>query len=190
LLGGAAALVAAGVAAFMLTQRPHAPAAPHLRAAPAVLTREEVIAALVKHDLYDAQRNPGGKGVKHHYVPQAVGNAVVVGDRATALMWQKGGSEHEMTRAETAAYIDKLKATKYAGFGDWRMPTLEEAMSLMEPQASNKCHIDLSFQRPPFFIWTADHGPGGKGIVVYFCNGTLAGEAEAFNASVRAVRRF
>lgn len=167
----------------------HVPATVHLRATPATLTRDDIAAALVKHDLYDAKRNPSGKGVKHDYAAQVIGGAVVVSDRTTALMWQKGGAEHDMPRVEAAAHIEKLNTARYAGFHNWRLPTVEEAMSLMEPQATNKCHIDLTFQRPPFFIWTSDQVAGGKaGIVIYYCDGTLAGESEAFNASVRAVR--
>jgi hypothetical protein len=209
LLAGAGALVVVGVAVFVLrpgssgsppqtaASPPTAPAAGpepaalHLRATPAALTRDDIVAALVKLDLYDAKRNPAGKGVKHQYAPQVIGSAVVIGDRATALMWQKGGSDHAMIRADSTAHIDQLNAAKYAGFGDWRLPTLEEAMSLMEPQAFDKCHIDLTFQRPPFFIWTADQASGGKGgIVIYYCDGALAGEADTFNASIRAVRAF
>jgi hypothetical protein len=209
LLAGAVALVMVSAAVFLLRPGPSAPppqqtagqpaaaavaaepAALQLRATPGAPTRDDIAAALVKLDLYDARRNPAGKGVKHRYLPQVLGNAVVIGDRATALMWQKGGSDHEMTWAAATAYIIELNAAKYAGFDDWRLPTLEEAMSLMEPLPSDKCHIDLTFQRPPFFIWTSDRAPGGKGgIVIYFCNGALAGEAETFNASVRAVRAF
>jgi hypothetical protein len=207
---GAAALAAAAVAAFALRSgAPGSPlswaaslspsvsarpelATPCLRATPAATTRDDIRATLVKLDFYDAKRNPTGKGVKHQYAQEIVGGAVTVGDRATALMWQKGGSDRDdMTQAEAAAYIDKLNGAKYAGFADWRLPTLEEAMSLMEPQASDGCHIDLAFQRPPFFIWTSDQAPGEKeGIVVYYCDGTLAGEPTSFNASVRAVRTY
>jgi hypothetical protein len=207
LLVGAAALAVVGAAVLMLRPGPPGsppqgasppattagpdPAALQLRATPAVLTRDDIGAALVKRDLYDAKRNPTGKGVKHQYAPQVIGSAVVINDRATALMWQKGGSEQGMIRAESAAYVAKLNAAKYGGFEDWRLPTLEEGMSLMEPQAAKECHIDLAFQRPPFFIWTSDQAPEGKGgIVIYFCDGVLAGEPDTFNAPVRAVRAF
>lgn len=49
-------------------------------------------------------------------------------------MWQQSGSENYMNYKDTQAYIEKLKKEKFAGYRDWRLPTLEGAMSLMEPE--------------------------------------------------------
>jgi len=164
-----------------------------LRAAPATLTGEEVAALLIKNNFYDARRNAGGRGVKHQYAAAVVGTAAVVNDAATKLMWQKGGSGENLNRAGAAGYIEKLNADKFGGFSDWRLPTLEEAMSLVEPPAQppvqGACLIDPVFQRPPFMTWTADKSTvEDRGFVVYFCDGALSGERESFNAHVRAVR--
>jgi len=52
------------------------------------------------------------------------------------------------------AYVDTLT---YAGFDDWRLPTLEEAMSLMEPKKNeHRLHIDPIFDSMPEWMWTAD----------------------------------
>jgi hypothetical protein len=181
--------VAASATASTVEAPPPGPAVVQLRAVQAVVTRDDVAAALVRLDLYDAKRNGGGKGVKHQYGVATVGSAIVVEDKATALMWQRGGSSQEMTRADAASYIAKLNADRYAGYADWRLPTFEEAMSLMEAKGPDDYHIDAKFQRPPYFIWTADRVADSKsGIVVYYYDAVLSAESEDFNAAVRAVR--
>ena len=118
---------------------------------------------LVKHGFYDKIRNASGKGIVHKYEPQAIADAVVVLDHATDLMWQKGGSEDPMTLADAENYISRLNAERFAGFSDWHLPTLEEAMSLMEPQAYNEFYIAQVFQMGVDFIWTVDRTTDGRG---------------------------
>jgi hypothetical protein len=84
-------------------------------------------------------------------------------------MWERSGSSEwvshsrpesypyaDLTTADT--YVGTLNANKFAGFSDWRPPTLEEAMSLMEPEANkeNDRYIDPIFERKQSWIWTAD----------------------------------
>jgi hypothetical protein len=166
-----------------------AQAVPALRNAAASLSNAQIDAMLTKFDFYDKARNAGGKGIPHRYEPQAIGEATLVLDRATGLMWQKAGSDEAMPLADADAYIKRLNAQKFAGFADWRLPTLEEAMTLMEPKASDKMYIAPQFKRGINFIWTADHGTdASSGFVLYFFDGTLSRESAQFNAWVRAVR--
>jgi hypothetical protein len=164
-----------------------APATLRLRSGPTTLSSEMINAMLVKYGFYDKARNAGGKGIAHQYDPQAVGDAVVVIDRATGLMWQKTGSS-PMTRANAEKYIGGLNAERFAGFNNWRLPTAEEVASLTEPHAQDGFHIGAVFQRGINFIWTADRAPDGRAWVLYFQDGLLAAESTAFNAWVRAVR--
>jgi TIR domain/Protein of unknown function (DUF1566) len=157
----------------------------HLRSVAAAFSSDTVNAMLVKHGFYDRIRNASGKGIAHQYVD----DAEVVIDHATGLMWQKAGS-NTINLADATNYINRLNAEKFAGFSDWRLPTLDEAMSLMEPQAYDQFHIDPVFERGVNFIWTADRTPDGHGWVVYFYDGILAAEKAKFNAWTRAVRRF
>jgi len=62
-------------------------------------------------------------------------------------MWQKGGSSGLMTFTDAKQYAHRINSEKFAGFNDWRLPTVEEAMSLMEPQAYDGPHINPKFQR-------------------------------------------
>jgi len=161
----------------------------YLRSVAVTLSSDQVNAMLVKGGFYDKKRNASGKGIAHEYESQAIGDAVVVVDHATGLMWQKAGS-NTMNLADATNYINRLNAEKFAGFSDWRLPTLEEAMSLMEPQAHDEFHIDPVFQRGVNFIWTADRTPDGRGWVLYFYDGILAAEQADFNAWTRPVRSF
>ncbi|MGH7601356.1 MAG: TIR domain-containing protein, partial [bacterium] len=110
---------------------------------------------LIKHDYYDRDLNPKGKGILHEYKLQH-GDSVVF-DQTKRLTWQQAGSPNPMTYAEAQKYIDNLNKQRFAGYDDWRLPTLEEAMSLMQPEKNiSGLHIDPEFDRTQSWIWTAD----------------------------------
>lgn len=159
-----------------------------LRSNPEILSSDQIQLMLSKNNFYDKRLNPSGKGLLHRYQPQVRANTVVLFDAASGLMWQKGGSILPMIYAQASQYIAGLNADKFAGFNDWRLPTSEEAMSLMEPQAPGGMHIDEAFQRGINFIWTADRKPEGRVWMLYFSDGIIASETKNFNAWVRAVR--
>ena len=116
----------------------------------------------------------------------------VVYDHASGLMWEQSGSDN-MPYDEIKYYIETLRVQQFAGYSDWRLPTLEEAMSLIEPVQNTKGrYIDSIFDQTQQWIWTSDMKPGFRaGIpwVVYFdvgeCNGVAIVRGGAF---VRAVR--
>jgi hypothetical protein len=167
-IAGAIALVVLGgaVAAFIGLGR-HDPAqttagsALALRGAAATLTDAQIDAMLTRLNFYEADRNPSGAGIAHRYEPRVIGDAVVVVDRATGLMWQKGQSDDGMGMADADAYIARLNAQKYGGFTDWRLPTLEEAMTLVEPKLSGGLHIAPQFKPEAIRIWTSDREANG-----------------------------
>lgn len=105
----------------------------HLRSAKAALSEGEAKVMIVTNNFYHARWNEGGKGIAHQYETKAYRGALVVIDHATGLMWQRGGSgdvvQGGCQGAET--YTRDLNAKKFGSFEDWRLPTLEEAMSLM-----------------------------------------------------------
>ncbi|NEQ97587.1 MAG: DUF1566 domain-containing protein [Cyanothece sp. SIO2G6] len=175
------------------TPPPHRPAEPQtlvtLRHEPTMLSSNAAKALLIENDFYDRRLNPGGQGIEHRYEPQVLNDTVVVFDATTSLMWQHGGSPQPMTFQGAEWYIHQLNTDRFAGFSDWRLPTLAEAMSLMEPQAYNNYHISPRFeQQAAPFMWTSDYAEDGQIWMLYFYDGLLDTEGEAFNAWVRAVR--
>jgi len=159
-----------------------------LRSAPIQLSGREVAAALVTRGFYDKRMNAAGNGVTHDYLTRVVGDMVVLIDRATGLMWQHGGSQRAMSFASAEEYVRRLNVEKLAGFKDWRLPTVEEVGSLIEPQAHDEMHISRAFRRGVNFVWTADRHPDGCMWMAYFFDAQFACEKPEFNAWVRGVR--
>ena len=167
---------------------PSGPPNLNLRSAPALLSSEKMDVMLVRLGLFDKRRNPAGRGVSHSYQARADGQTPVVHDDGTGLTWELGGSAREVRFDEIAGLIDKLNADRVGGSADWRIPTAEEAMTLMEPEPTDGFHIARVFRRGINFIWTADQVPGGeRAWVVYFADGTIETESREFNAWVKAV---
>jgi hypothetical protein len=134
-----------------------------------MLSRDEVKVMLFKHDFYSRGWHTTGKGIDHRYrIQPCEGQAMlVVVDDATGLMWPRNDSCDEgfdsITFPEAKEYVARLNTERRCGFDDWRLPTLEEAMSLMLPKdklpagETRVTHLDLAFERSAAeFIWTAD----------------------------------
>jgi len=81
----------------------------------------------------------------------------VVLDRATGLLWQKSGSDKLLGYQDAEKYIDMLNKQQFAGYDDWRLPTIPELMSLLEP---TKKHGDLYihpiFDKRQRWCWSVD----------------------------------
>jgi hypothetical protein len=158
------------------------------------LSGEAVKTMLKQYDFYCAEHdwskdwsNPWGKGINHKYEVQQQGKVVV--DHITGLMWQQSGSPEEITYEKAKAYVTQLNKDRIAGFNDWRLPTLEEAISLMEPQQLNgDLYIDPKFDKTQRWIWTADMSSASAAWVVYFSNGDCGHDEVGSYGSVRAVR--
>ena len=112
------------------------------------------------------------------------------------LTWQGG---NELPRMDWKSAKDYVETLSYAG-GGWRLPTLKEAMSLMEPKKVSKrrnrndsLYVDAYFKET-LFIWTADEydgtdkGDASIAWVVYFFYG-YCGSSHVYDFNyVRAVR--
>jgi len=76
-------------------------------------------------------------------------------DHTTGLMWQQSGSTI-LKFNEVEKYIRDLNDQRFFDYNDWRLPTLEEAMSLMEPQeqkhSEGELYIDPVFDCKQTYI--------------------------------------
>lgn len=132
----------------------------------ATIINDDQIGDLVKKwNFYDAELNPGGS-FENYFADS--GNNLTVIDEKTGLMWQKGGLDITSIRSMQKK-IKELNERGYCGFHDWRMPTLEEAMSLMEKFVNHKGdHLQLCFSKEQPFIFVAGQRlPGGYWFVDY-----------------------
>lgn len=152
------------------------------------LELDAVHAMLERNDFFDRDYYSAGKGVAHRYEPREYQGEKVVFDHSTGLMWQQSGSPERRIYLEAEKYLGQLNAKRFAGFDDWRLPTLEEAMSLMEREKkSGDLYIDTVFDCMKWWIWTADKESTGRAWVVSF-GGRCFSSGVGYIYYVRAVR--
>ena len=131
------------------------------RSAPTELSEADVKALLKKHDFFDSDYNKTGNGFKQQFEAKTIKGEKVVFDKASDLMWQQSGSPKYINFDAAKKYIDDLNKKGFAGLKDWRLPTLEEAMSLMESEKKkNDLYIDPIFDAVQRWIWTSDQVKG------------------------------
>ena len=110
-------------------------------------------------------------------------------DRATGRMWQKAGAEGYVTYEEAKAYIDELNQQKFAGYDDWRLPTIPELASLVEKdKQENGMYLSPLFDTTQFWCWSADVTIPKIAWLVDFKHGTVNAALRSYYNYVRAVR--
>jgi DNA-directed RNA polymerase subunit RPC12/RpoP len=124
-----------------------------LRSHPMTYTRKQVIDMIKQFNFYDSQYNPNG-GFPNRFVDNRNGT---ITDNETKLMWQKSGSREMMAWGKTPDYIDRLNNRKYAGYSDWRLPTLEELLTLTEARHSRQgLYISSFFSQKQGIVGSSD----------------------------------
>jgi serine/threonine-protein kinase len=107
--------------------------------------------------MYSSTRfaNPDSSGVDNHFEIRQ--NGQIIFDSYSGLSFQKSGSLKRLSYRKANKYLDQLNAERFSGIEDWRLPTLEEAMSLMKPVRNDKgLHIEALFDFKQKYIWTCD----------------------------------
>ena len=172
--------------------KPDETAKPRFRNTPLALSSDEVKNMLSQNDFFDTFMNSSGSGIAHQYYEQTKNGDKVVIDKATDLMWQQSGSEDSMGYKDAEHSIKKLNNEKFAGYSGWRLPTLEEAMSLMEQKEKNDdLYIDPVFDKHQRRIWTCDPVKDREArawVVLFFSGGCRYDYPIGYGIYVRAVR--
>ena len=159
------------------------PRMPFLRSECRTLSSVDAELIIQNKGFYHPGWNPSGKGIQNDFEPRRL----VVIDRATGLMWQQSGTKDKVTYEDAKAYVAALNRNQFAGYSDWRLPTLEEAYSLVEPQkSSNELYVDPVFDATQRWIWTCDQPSASAAWLVNFLYGLC--DDLGFYGYVRAVR--
>jgi hypothetical protein len=133
----------------------------------------------------------GHSTIQHEYETKTIGDNKVVVDHATGLMWHPAGSDEYMRKKEIKKWIRGLNSEGYAGHSDWRVPTVEEAASLLESSEKNgSLYIDTVFDKKQRWIWTGDSCSSGGMWRVYFDDGYVdwGGVGYLFVRPVRKIK--
>jgi len=148
------------------------------------MSKSDIKEMLKKHNFFDSSKNKSGH-FKNDFVIKGDGT---VTDRATGLMWQKGGSEKYLVYSKTDDYILSLNRDRFADYNDWRLPTVEELASLIENRKMNGgLNIDPVFNKRQEWCWSADKRKSVSAWYVSFYHGSVY--CSGFSSYyVRAVR--
>ncbi len=114
----------------------------------------------------------------------------VVFDHATGLMWQKSGSDTDIPYEKIQEYIKTLNQKRFAGYDDWRLPTLPELMSLIEPgKQLHDLYVNPIFDEKQW-CWSAklSEGETGAAWLIYFSLGIVSWDFLTTKYSVSVVR--
>jgi hypothetical protein len=142
------------------------------------LDEEDVQSMINKYNFFHTNWNKTG-AFKGYYEKTVKNGGDLVIAYTTGLMWYNGKPEAEMNLEEVEKWIEKLNSDKYAGYADWRLPTLEEAASLLRKDKNKDgLYIGPIFSSSPAKIWTKDNSPkkllsSTKYWIVCFDTGTL-----------------
>lgn len=140
----------------------------------------EVKMMINEKGFFDKYWNKAGN-FENHYESKKIKNDLIVIDHFTGLVWHQSGSEDFLNLTEAREWLNDLNNNNYAGINTWRLPTLEEALSLMENKKKNdNLYIDPVFDRWQWCILTGDSLDLTKSWLVAF-----SGRVDWFDSDVR-----
>jgi serine/threonine-protein kinase len=80
-----------------------------------------------------------------------------VADRATGLVWERSGAAFPTDWAEARRRVDRLNQEGFAGARDWRLPTIDELLTLFRSRSlpGDFC-LESPFDQAQARLWSAD----------------------------------
>jgi|TARA_B100002003_G_C14118993_1_gene538171 serine/threonine-protein kinase len=132
----------------------------------------------------------GHSTINNSYEKKSINEDTVVIDNATGLVWYQSSSKNYLTYKEAEEWLENLNKKGYAGYHDWRLPTLEEAVSILEPSKSNDLYIDPIFDNKEWYIWTGDKLGSGAAWRVHLNAGAVDWDEFSSMFGVLPVRSF
>ncbi len=130
----------------------------------------------------------GHSAINDEYDLKTINGDKVVIDHATGLMWHQSGSSDYMNWNKANDWVKSLNSREYAGHHDWRLPTVEEAASLLESsKKAGGLFIDTVFDIKQNLIWTGDKYGSKAAWDVYFGLGGVYWNFNFCNDYVRPV---
>lgn len=157
----------------------------HLRSAPGNVTQNELGFILKTFDFFEKSRNRTGK-FKGQFVDVGGG---IAQDKTTGLMWEIGKSGSKLTYSRAKHYVKELNAQKFGGYDDWRLPTVEELLSLLTADPHDGAYIDGIFKDSDTSFWTADLTDGvyrkARLVISFYSGGILLSEGNPYATITR-----
>lgn len=160
----------------------------HLRSEYRSVDLDEISEILLRLG-FKGRRSAESGDFKNQFEPMSLNGDDVVVDHASGLMWHRAGSKETLDYFDALEWTNNLNIKCFAGYSDWRLPTVEEAVSLFETKKMNgEMRIDLSFSNVQLFVWTGDAYYPGRLWVAIFSGSSLWEELKTNIAWVRPVR--
>jgi len=80
-----------------------------------------------------------------------------VADLTAGLVWQGSGSDYPLIWTEAGEYVDRLNRERWADRTDWRLPTVDELLTLLSPPRIEEDYcLETVFDRDKKWLWSAD----------------------------------
>lgn len=92
--------------------------------------------------------------IQHEFV---VMQRDLVMDKATGLIWQQSGSAYPLNWKLAEEYIEELNRMQWGGYQGWRLPTVNELLSILKPPPPGEdfC-LEPIFSSLQKWIWSGD----------------------------------